>query len=184
MTYNMKNIAINDCELDDVFAMQDEIAGAIIEALKVKLALVMAGAVQPNAIKAVNTDAYDAYLKGRELSNRGGQENMGAAVRHFERALQLVENFALAHAQLAIATIFYGVSRKARKSALKHLDRAQELEPDLAEAHVGRALLAHHANDFRSTIEHLRKALASESDLITRNLCLHGTHEFSKITIH
>jgi len=51
-----------DRELDDVFAVQDEIAGAISDALKVKLALAAGETVFPRVIKAANTDAYDAYL--------------------------------------------------------------------------------------------------------------------------
>ena len=55
---------------------------------------------------------------------------------------------------------------EARRKAIAHLDRAQELEPDLAEAHAGRALLAIYANDPESTIEHARKALASNPNYI------------------
>jgi len=59
-------------ELDDIFALQDEIAGAISDALKVKLALVAGQVVQPTVSKTANTDAYDAYLRGRELIHRRG----------------------------------------------------------------------------------------------------------------
>jgi tetratricopeptide (TPR) repeat protein len=105
--------------------------------------------------------AYDAYLQACKLINHGDQENMQAAARHFDRALLLGENLALSHAQLAIAKIFCGASKEARQSAVAHLKRAQELEPDLAEAYVGRALLAHYANDYESMIGYLRKALAA-----------------------
>jgi tetratricopeptide (TPR) repeat protein len=117
--------------------------------------------VQPTAIKAANTDAYDAYLQGRELIRRRGQKDMEAAARHLERALRLDEHFAPAHAQLAIAMILYPTSEEVRQSALAHLDRAQELEPDLAEAHGGRAMLAYHTGDPAAMVEHARKALAS-----------------------
>jgi tetratricopeptide (TPR) repeat protein len=96
---------------------------------------------------------------------------MEEAVRHLERSLRLDANFAPAHAQLAIATMLltsYVASprEEARRAAIAHLDRAQELEPDLAEAHAGRALLAQYANDLESTIEHARKALASNPNYI------------------
>jgi len=155
-----------DRELDDVFAVHDEIAGAISDALKVKLALVAGEVAPPTVIKAANTAAYDAYLQGLELIHRRGQENMEAAARHFERALRLDENFAPAHAQLAIAMNFYGWSEEARRTGIAHLDRAQELEPDLAEAHAGRAYLANRANDYESAIEHARKALASNPNYV------------------
>ena len=155
-----------DRELDDVFAVQDEIAGAISDALKVKLALVAGEAVQPTVIKAANTDAYDAYLQGRELIRLRGRPNLEEAVRHLERALRLDNNFAPAHAQLAIATTLLGffgpiTREETRRTAISHLDRAHELEPDLAETHGGRALLANLTSDWESSIEHARKALRS-----------------------
>jgi len=156
-----------DRELDDIFTVQDEIAGAISEALKMKLALVAGEPVPPTAIRAASMEAYEAYLQGRELINRRGRENMEAAARHFERALRLDENFAPAHAQLAIAkTLYGGASKEAEQSALAHLDRAQELEPDLAEAHAGRALIARRAGDPEAMVEHARKALASNPNYI------------------
>jgi TolB-like protein len=157
---------IYDRELDDIFAVQEEIAGAISAALKVELALVAGEAVLPTVIKAANTDAYDAYLRGRELIHRRGSQNLEEAVRHLEHSLRLDESFAPAHAQLAIAIALlpgWGGStsvEEARRTAIPHLDRAQELEPDLAEAHAGRALLALRS-DPESAIEHARKALAS-----------------------
>jgi len=153
---------IYDRELDDIFAVQEEVAAAISNALKLKLALVAGEAVLPTVIKAANTDAYDAYLQGRELIHRRGTQNLEEAVRHLEHSLRLDESFAPAHAQLAIAMALlpkWGGStsvKEARRTAIPHLDRAQELEPDLAEAHAGRALLA---TDPESKIEYGRKAL-------------------------
>jgi TolB-like protein/Flp pilus assembly protein TadD len=160
-----------DRELDDVFVVQDEIAGAISEALKVKLALVAGETVFTSVKKAANTDAYDAYLQGRELIHHRNREAMEGAVRHLERSLRLDENFAPAHAQLAIASMLltsYVLTdrEEAWRKVIRHLDRAQELEPDLAEAHAGRALLAQYANDYESTIEHARRALASNPNYI------------------
>jgi TolB-like protein len=154
-----------DRELDDIFAVQDEIAAAIIDALKVELALVAGEAVQPTVIKGANTDAYDAYLRGRQLIFRRGRESLEDAISHLERSLRLDNNFAPAHAQLAIATSLLGAYggmglEEVLRNAIPHLDRAQELEPDLAEAHAGRASLALHTNDLESAIEHARKALA------------------------
>jgi TolB-like protein/tetratricopeptide (TPR) repeat protein len=160
-----------DRELDDIFAVQDEIAAAISNALKVKLTLAAGEVVQPTVIKAANTAAYDAYLRGRELIHHGGREAMEDAVHHLERSLRLDNDFAPAHAQLAIATVLLTTvvmspRQEARRKAVLHLDHAQELEPDLAEAHLGRALVAHYSSDNESTVEHARKALASNPNYI------------------
>ena len=159
-----------DRELNDILAVQNEIATAISDALKVKFALVTGEVVQPTVIKVADIDAYEAYLRGRELIHRRGRGNLEDAVRSLERALRLNEGFAPAHAQLAIAITLlvdhpsaYGTLNleEVRRRVIPHLERAQELEPNLAEAHGGWALLAHFSGDLESTIEHSRKALAS-----------------------
>ena len=160
-----------DRELDDIFAVQDEIAAAISDALKVELALVEGEAAQPAAIEAASTDAYDAYLQGRELIRLRGEENLRDAVHHLKRSLRLDNDYAPAHALLAIATALLGNSgvltlEEVRRIAIPHLDRAQELEPDLAEAHAGRALFALNTSNLESTIEHARKALASNPSYV------------------
>ena len=164
-----------DRELDDIFAVQDEIAAAISDALKVELALGKGEAMQPTVIKAANTDAYDAYLRGRELVRLRGGQNLQDGIRYLERSLRLDNDFAPAHAQLAIATALlkdtpgaHGVLSldEVKRRAIPHLDRAQELETDLAEANGGRALLSVLANDPESAIEHARKALASNPSYV------------------
>ena len=168
-----------DRDLGDIFAVQREISAAISDALKAELALEAFETAQPVVINAANSDAYDAYLRGRELIHLRGERNLEDAVRHLERSLRLDNNFAPAHAQLAIATTMlqdapegYGTLslEEVRRKAVPHLDRAQELEPNLAEAHGGRALLAYFSRDMESTIEHARKALASNpSDVDAMN---------------
>jgi len=159
-----------DRELDDIFAVQDEIATAISDALKVKLALdtAVGEAVQPTIIKAANSDAYEAFLRGRELIHLRGQENLEDAVSHLERSLRLDNNFAPAHAQLAIATTMLVDNPSAhgtlsleevRRKAIPHLERALELEPNLAEAHGGLALLAGFSGDPLAKLEYARRAV-------------------------
>jgi TolB-like protein/Tfp pilus assembly protein PilF len=160
-----------DRTLDNIFAVQDEIAAAIGAALKVELALVAGESVPPTAIKAANTAAYDAYLQGRELIHHRNRQALEEAVRHLERAVRLDEDFAPTHAQLAMATMLLSSYVKtdreaAKRTAVRHLDRAEALEPDLAEMHAGRALLAQYENDSESTISHAQKALASNPNYI------------------
>jgi TolB-like protein len=164
-----------DRELDDIFAVQDEIAGAISDALKVELALVDGHATPPTVIKSANADAFDAYLRGREFVRLRGGQNLQDGIRHLQRSLRLDDEFAPAHAQLAIAIALLndtpgahgGLSlEEVKRRAVPHLDRAQELQADLAEANGGRALLAMFANDPASAIEHAGKALASNPSYI------------------
>jgi TolB-like protein/Tfp pilus assembly protein PilF len=160
-----------DREVDDIFAVQDEIALAIRDALKIELALNTGAGetAQPAVIKAANTDAYEAFLRGRQLIHRRGRESLEAAVRSLELALRLDNNFAPAHAQLAIAIALllespdsYGTlsQEEVMRTAIPHLDRAQELEPNLAEAFAGRALLALDTRDLDYSIHQAELALA------------------------
>jgi len=151
-----------DRELENIFAVQDEIATAISDALKIKLAL---ATEQPSLNQAANTNAYDAYLQARELIRTRDIDNFREAIDHLQRSLRLDNDFAPAHAQMAIATtqlFAYGelaTLEEASRIAIPHLDSAQALEPDLAEAHAGRALLVLSV-DQESAAEHARKALA------------------------
>jgi len=154
-----------DRELDDIFAVQDEIASAIGDALKLSLAVEPGATLRPTAIKTGSASAYDAYLRGRELIHRRTNEDLAAAHDHLRRSLRLDDSFAPAHAQLAIAMMLG--PKGSLESVISHLDRAQELEPDLAEAHGGRALLElQTTRDPVATIEHARKALASNPNYV------------------
>jgi tetratricopeptide (TPR) repeat protein len=136
--------------------------------VKLALDIAVSEAAQPAVIKVANTDAYEAYLRGRQLIHRRGRESLEDAVRHLERSLRLDNNFAPAHAQLAIATSLlldssgtYGelTLEEVRRKAIPHFERALELEPNLAEAHGGLALFTINSGDPTSAIKYARRAL-------------------------
>jgi TolB-like protein len=164
-----------DRQLEDVFAIQDEIAREIGNALQIEFELANGGKPPTAIIQAANVDAYDLYLEGRSLVHQRDADSLAKAIRHFERALRLDENFAPAHAQLAIAAFLEVPARSrlledARLLAVPHIERALELEPDLAEAHGASALQASFELDPEATIEHAERALAlnpSYSDALT-----------------
>jgi TolB-like protein/tetratricopeptide (TPR) repeat protein len=157
-----------DRSITDIFAVQDEIAAAITNALKVELGLVAGGTAQRVNRELTDFDAYSAYLHGRNLIHLRGRENLENAVLELERVLRLNQNFAPGHAHLAIAITLladdensYGTLSLAEviRRAEPHLDRAHELEPGLPETYAGRALLALKRNQLESTVEQARKAL-------------------------
>jgi eukaryotic-like serine/threonine-protein kinase len=77
-------------ELQGIFAVQDEITRAIVDALKLKLA------VAPQAHALQNTEAYDLYLQGLYLSNKSDEESLRKSLALFQRALDIDPNFARA----------------------------------------------------------------------------------------
>ena len=132
-----------DREMTDVFAIQDEIAKAIANRLRVTLGEDGAPLVTP---ATGNLDAYHLYLKGRYyLAQRG--LGLKKALECFDQALALDPNYALAYAGLADAcTVLaeYGVAlpNVVRPKARAAVQRALELAPDLAEVHCASGALA------------------------------------------
>src|SRR6266516_2783538 len=132
-----------DREMPDVFAIQDEIAKAIANRLRVTLGEDGAPLVTP---ATHNLDAYHLYLKGRYyLAQRG--LGLKKALECFDQALALDPNYALAYTGLADAgTVLaeYGVAppNVVRPKARAAVQRALELAPDLAEVHCASGALA------------------------------------------
>lgn len=150
-----------DRELDDIFAIQDEIATSVAEALKVRL-LGEEGA-RLNAGGTANAEAFQAYLQAVHYRNRGSDEAaLRNAVESFERAIELDPGYAQAHAGLGKAweemasndfvSLDVGTS-KLTDAATK----AIELAPDLADGYqaMGRMLLLYKLdlNEGRNAIE-------------------------------
>ncbi|MGH7703616.1 MAG: protein kinase domain-containing protein, partial [Gemmatimonadales bacterium] len=127
-----------DRELTDVFAIQDEIATAIADKLKVTLRVGAEGQlVRP---PTANLEAYDLYLKGHALVGQRGPALL-RAVECFEQAIALDPRLALAHAELAEALLLmslYGMvpPEEVRDRARQATSRALELEPELVAGHV------------------------------------------------
>jgi len=92
-----------DRELDDIFAVQDEIAKAIVIALHVPLGLQAEDHIVD--IGTENTAAYNEYLQGRHLAKRFGEQTFEQAINHFEKAVALDPEFAAAYS--AMAHVYY-----------------------------------------------------------------------------
>ena len=128
-----------DREERDVFEIQDEIARAIVESLKVTL---LGGARTAARRRATDDmEAYNLYLKGLYFVSRPNRESIDKALDSFRRALDRDAGFAPAHAGLAFAYTALGainlapqaeVFPKARAAA----ERALALDPESALAHA------------------------------------------------
>ncbi len=87
-------------ELQGVFALQDEITRAIVDALKIKLAISLPAHEQRN------TEAYDLYLKGLYFSNKGSEEDLRKALTFFQRSLEKDPTFSRAWTGIAKVWFF------------------------------------------------------------------------------
>jgi TolB-like protein/Flp pilus assembly protein TadD len=131
-----------DRELTDIFAVQDEIALAVVHQLK--LALLKDDL--PARTTTTNLEAYNAYLRGRFYWNEGDPTDLEKARQNFERALEIDPGYALAHAAMAdyySALPFYSSSLpdEVFPKAKAAVAKALELDSQLAEAHAALAYI-------------------------------------------
>jgi TolB-like protein len=96
-------------ELQGVFALQDEITRAIVDALKIKLAISLPAHEQRN------TEGYDLYLQGLYFSNKGSEEDLRKALSFFQRSLEKDPTFS--RAWTGIAKVWFFFSGRSCKTA-------------------------------------------------------------------
>ncbi len=152
-----------DRQLEDVFAIQDEIARSIAQALRITLT--------PQEDKTIglkpteNTQAYDFYLRGRSYTRR---ENMDYALQMFEQAIHLDGNFALAHAGIAhLCGLIYEIREQSADWIARGIaacDRAMALAPDLPEVMVARARLFYAQKKYEESALMARRAIERKRD--------------------
>lgn len=140
-----------DRDLADVFAIQTEIAQAIVAQLETKLSPEETAAIAP---ATHNIEAFDLYLRAKELiksfhQTENWQETLLKAVRLLDEAVDRDPNFALAYCWRTNAhdsLYWYGLDRTPERLALAQasVQKALALAPDLGEAHLAQALVYYH----------------------------------------
>lgn len=128
-----------DRRLTDIFAVQNEIARTVVNALQVRIAT-----DKPRAGWTTNLGAYEDFLRGRALFNQAKDEATDrAALAHFELAIAADGNFAMAHAarsrSLAAIAAEYAKAEELQPlygASIAAAQRALELAPSLAEANL------------------------------------------------
>ena len=155
-----------DRQLEDVFAIQDEISRAIAEALKLKLAgpdPTAAGGA-PVAAPTKNLEAYTLYLKGRYFANRVTEAGLRKGLEFFQHALLLDPGYAQAYAGIADCWCNLADDWVAPEDAYPRAkaaaQRALQREADLAEAitSIGK-VLCWHEWDFAGAERQLERAV-------------------------
>jgi TolB-like protein/Tfp pilus assembly protein PilF len=133
-----------DREMEDIFAIQDEISEDIVGKLKPRLFEQMKP--KPEKRKVVDVESYSLYLKARYFWNKSTPEDMAKAIEYYRQAIEKNMNYAIAYAGLAdsySAAAYYGSVRPkdafpmAREAALKAL----ALDETLVEAQAALAFI-------------------------------------------
>ena len=127
-----------DRELKDIFAVQEEIARAVAESLKVTLLGSQDRPAQRGAPS--NVEAHNAYLQGHFHFQRRNLEDYRKAVGYFDQAIRLDPDYALAYTERSEAWSFIGdltgQHEPAWSNARSDAEKAVAIAPDLAEAHA------------------------------------------------
>lgn len=156
-----------DRQLDNVFAVQDEIAQAIVDQLRLEFDVETA-----TASRTGNEAAYDLYLQGRSLVREPSRDRLLRAVDLFERALELDPEFGAAWSGIADAWLWledYGgfSPAEAFPNAEAAARRALALDPSAAEAlaSMGRVQSSYY-NDPQEAERYFRQAIAANPSFI------------------
>jgi TolB-like protein/Tfp pilus assembly protein PilF len=124
-----------DRDLADVFVLQDEVVGRIVNALS----SVLPSARPIARPRATNLEAYDLFVRGRVLVNQSAESNRAARAL-LEKSIELDPSFADAHAWLAMnhlgGWVYWGEADAHRSLALAAAERAVSLDPGNAGAHA------------------------------------------------
>jgi TolB-like protein/Flp pilus assembly protein TadD len=162
---------VYDRQVRDVFRTQDEIADAVVAALKVSLL----GAPAPRPAPTSNSEAYNLYLQGLAFQRGYSGADSARAQQYFERALALDPKFAEAWAALASAysdVFVFGAFDPStpntwgaiRERIATAANRAIALDPKSADAHVALANLSVIDFDYAGSEREVKTALELEPD--------------------
>ncbi len=158
-----------DRELADIFAIQEEIATSIVNALKVALGAIeqesMARAQNPTD----DIEAYELYLQGRFLWQQRGVDNIRRSIKLFENAIDRDPTFAKAYSNLAAAHAV-SISNKAAELSMEIViglteeaaGKATELDNTLAEPHAALGLMHMHRFQWLEAEKEYRRAIELE----------------------
>jgi TolB-like protein/Flp pilus assembly protein TadD len=155
-----------DREMEDVFAIQDDISQAIVKSLRVILSEDEKKAIEKG--RTENLQAYEFYLRGRQFFEFR-RKSLEYARQMFKRAIELDPNYALAHAGIADSCSLLYMMFDARESNLKQAENASntalQLAPDLAEAHLARGIAFSLSQNYADAEREFEKAMRLDPKL-------------------
>ena len=155
-----------DREMSDIFAVQDEIAHKIAEALRIKLT--PQEQAELAAKPTENLQAYDLYLRGRSYARRRTTRDMDFALQMFDNAVTLDPNFALAWAAIANgcahAQYWSGPGGTYMERAQSASLRAVALAPDIPEVLVSQGWILYAGGRYDDAVRLTRAAISRKRD--------------------
>jgi non-specific serine/threonine protein kinase len=155
-----------DREMADVFAVQDEIARKIAEALRVQLSPQEQEALAARPTE--NLQAYDLYLRGRSYARRHTRQDLEFALQMFENAVAQDSGFALAYAAIANVCAQYHYNYERKKAWLERSREASRkavsLKPQLPEVKVAQAWILYTQGEYSEAVHVAQEAIERKRD--------------------
>jgi len=152
-----------DRELDDIFKVQDQIAAAVVKALKVSL---FEGET-PRTTPTSSTEAYTLYLQALAIATNAAQQvDLARVIDHLQQALKLDPKFARAWAALAgwrvydYETYTSGGYEQVRAEARYAAEQALKLDPKLSDAHFAMSTILSLEWNWKAAQAEINQALA------------------------
>jgi serine/threonine protein kinase/Tfp pilus assembly protein PilF len=174
-----------DREMADVFAVQDEIARRIAEALRVQLSPQEQEALATKPTE--NLQAYDLYLRGRSYARRLTRQDMEFALQMFENAVAQDPGFALAFAAIANVCAQYHYNYERKKSWLERSREASRkavsLNSQLPEVKVAQGWILYTQGEYSEAVHVAQEAIDRKRDtegayyLMLRSLFAAGRYQ-------
>ena len=151
-----------DRELEDVLALQGELAETVAREIEIQLSPVEETRLAKR--ETVNAEAHLEYLKARHTLSAGAPEAVEVGRRYALRALELDPNYALAWCVLADCITWRAIrglspAAEAATEAMAAINRALEIDPDLADAHASKGLVLTHTGQLAEGLRSLERAL-------------------------
>jgi len=156
-----------DGDLKDILDFQSNVAKRVVEALQVKLGVKAARALAKKPTE--NPEAYRLYLLGRNEFGKYSEAGWISSIRYYEQALKLDPTYALAYCGLADTYAYMGGVMMPSKEALvkekEFAQKALQLDPELAEAHLSLGVALGGAFDWRNAEKEFERAIELNRNL-------------------
>jgi adenylate cyclase len=159
-----------DKDLNDIFAIQSEIAESVIKELRVHLVDSVRRTLEAKPTES--TEAYTLYLKGRYYWNERTKSSVEKGIEYLRRAIQLDPNFGLAYSDLADAYVMmgdYGMipADEAMVQVHENATKALKVDPSLSQPHAALAFVHERSFRWADSEKELERALALNPNNVT-----------------
>lgn len=147
-------------EAKDIFSLQQEVAKNIAEEIEVIISPEVRQRIEK--IPTENLEAYDSFLKGIDMLSKGGDQNLEAAIVHFEDAIKQDNSFAYAYALAGITCYYLDIFKSDKKhidDLGNYADKALLYDPKLGEALTAKAMYYLLRKEYAEALPYLEKGL-------------------------